>query len=32
MVLSEGHILAEGGPEEVMNNKLVQETLFGVSE
>ena len=32
MVLSEGHILAEGVPDEVMKNKLVQETLFGVSE
>lgn len=32
MVLSEGHILAEGGPDEVMKNKLVQETLFGVGE
>ena len=32
MVLTEGQILANGAPKEVMQDKAVQETLFGVSE
>ncbi len=32
LVLAEGHILADGAPAEVMEDKLVKETLFGVSE
>jgi len=32
MVLSEGRILAQGEPQAVMENQLVQETLFGVSD
>ncbi len=32
MVLAEGRILADGAPAEVMQDKLVQETLFGVSD
>jgi len=32
MVLAEGHILADGASSEVMENKEVKETLFGVSD
>ncbi len=32
LVLAEGVILAEGEPHQVMENPLVQETLFGISE
>ncbi len=32
MVLSEGRILAHGEPKAVMEDRLVQETLFGLSE
>lgn len=32
MVLSEGHILADGASAEVMADKQVKETLFGVSD
>ena len=32
MVLCEGRILAQGEPQAVMENRLVQETLFGVSD
>ena len=32
MVLSEGTILADGDPASVMEDKLVKETLFGVSD
>ncbi len=31
LVMCEGNIMAEGKPDEVMGNKDVQETLFGVS-
>lgn len=32
LVLAEGHILASGAPAEVMEDPVVKETLFGVSE
>ena len=32
MVLAEGFILADGVPDEVMDNKQVKETLFGVTD
>ena len=32
MVLAEGRILADGEPAEVMEDKLVKETLFGVTD
>lgn len=32
MVLAEGHILADGVPAQVMEDKLVKETLFGVTD
>ena len=32
MVLAEGRILADGVSSEVMENKEVKETLFGVSD
>jgi len=32
MVLHEGKVMAEGKPEEIMNNREVQSTLFGVRE
>ena len=32
MVLAQGSILANGTPQEVMENKVVRETLFGVSD
>jgi branched-chain amino acid transport system ATP-binding protein len=32
MVLAEGRILADGASSEVMENKEVKETLFGVSD
>jgi branched-chain amino acid transport system ATP-binding protein len=32
MVLAEGRILADGAPAEVMEDKLVKETLFGVTD